>query len=168
MRVLKATTENRIRSRRCGEPVASRLATGHRPLTTGFTLIEMLIVVSIMMLLVGMTAAVMRPATESRRTREAARMVNVYLSSARNRAIETGRPCGVLLRCATSGTCAMTLDQCEVPPSYSGLTENSTLVVTAATTSSMATITGTSSDFDISQISVGDTIQLNGQGPWYT
>ncbi|MEN6405312.1 MAG: prepilin-type N-terminal cleavage/methylation domain-containing protein [Thermoguttaceae bacterium] len=165
---------NRVEGERRGasgvaaRPVASPLATGHWPLTTGFTLIEMLIVVSIMMILVGMVATMMRPATESRRTREAARTLNVYLSSARNRAIELGRPCGVVLRCMTSGTCAMTLDQCEVPASYNGLTENSTLVVTAVTTPSMATITGTSSDFDISQISVGDTIQLNGQGPWYT
>ena len=65
------------------------------PSSRGFTLIEMLIVITIMLILVGAAATAMRPATEGRRIREAARAINVYLSSARNRAMETGRPCGV-------------------------------------------------------------------------
>ena len=58
----------------------------------------MLVVVTIMMLLVAVSATAFRPANDSRRIREAARAINVYLGSARNRAMETGRPCGVIFR----------------------------------------------------------------------
>ena len=64
----------------------------------------------------------MTPA-EERRVREAARAVNVYISSARNRAIEIGRPCGVIFRRANGTnfpTASTVLDQCEVPPTYAG------------------------------------------------
>ncbi len=55
----------------------------------------MLIVITIMLMLVTVGLTMMRPDVEGRRIREAARSLNVYLSSARNRAIETGTPCGV-------------------------------------------------------------------------
>ena len=62
----------------------------------GFTLIELLVVVVIIMILLGVMIPAMRPAMESRRTREAARGVNVFLSRARIRAMESGLSCGVL------------------------------------------------------------------------
>ncbi len=84
----------------------------------------MLVVVTIMMILVAVGASQMRPASELRRIREAARAINVYLSTARNRAMETGRPCGVIFHCfGPTVPCAMTADQCEVPPCYAGDTE---------------------------------------------
>ena len=88
-----------------------------RPVPRAFTLIEMLIVITIMVILAVMAANMLGPAMDGRRIREAARAVNVYVSSARNRAMEIGRPCGVTLRCATSAV--MTLDQCEVLGIYS-------------------------------------------------
>ena len=75
-----------------------------RPSSPAFTLIEMLVVVAIMMVLVAAAATRMRPASEARRIRESARALNVYLGSARNRAMETGRPCGVILHRFISGT----------------------------------------------------------------
>ncbi len=51
----------------------------------GFTLIEMLIVIGIMLILVTMAATIMPSATESRRIREAARVGNIYLGSAHPR-----------------------------------------------------------------------------------
>lgn len=101
----------------------------------GFTLIEMLIVVSIMMILVAAGASLFRPAGDSRRTREAARAISGYLSSARNRAMEIGRPCGVIFQRAknsagaVTSSCAMTLQQCEVPPNYSGTSIEDTVLV---------------------------------------
>ena len=58
----------------------------------------MLIVIGIMLIMVAAAATLMQPASESRRIREAARSINIYLSSARNQAMETGRPCGVTFR----------------------------------------------------------------------
>ena len=60
----------------------------------------MLIVISIIMILTVVTLKAIQP-TGDRRVREAAREVNVYISSARNRAIEIGRPCGVIFHRAT-------------------------------------------------------------------
>ena len=85
------------------------------------TLVELLVIISIMVLLTAVAVPAMRPALEGRRAREAARAVNMYLGSARNRAIETGRPCGVMIqRFAGLPQCAMELDQVEVPPPYGG------------------------------------------------
>ena len=133
----------------------------------------MLIVVSIMMLLVVAAATTFRPATESRRIREAARAINVYLSSARNRAMETGRPCGVMLRrFAVSTTppvgCVMTLDQCEVPPCYCGDTEQSTARVQYDATANEIIATLCTSDSPDNLLRNLDLIQFNYQGPCYS
>jgi type II secretory pathway pseudopilin PulG len=90
----------------------------------------MLIVIAIMLLLVAAAATIMPAATESRRVREAARGLNVYLSSARNRAMESGRSCGVTFHFLTGTPCTMNLDQCEVPPTYEGVTQQSVAQVT--------------------------------------
>jgi prepilin-type N-terminal cleavage/methylation domain-containing protein len=92
-----------------------------------FTLVELMVVITIMVIVMGLAATMMRPDIEGRRVREAARMVNVYLSSARNRAIEIGRPCGVVLHRLVNpnGTpspvaAAMSMDQVESPPPFAG------------------------------------------------
>ena len=138
----------------------------------GFTLIEMLIVVSIMMILVVAAATTMQPATESRRIRETARAVHVYLGSARNRAMETRRPCGVVFRQFGTISCAMNADQCEVPPCYCGDMQNSMAQVQLTNlTSTRAWINAAftpSGSFTPTLVSVGDLIQFNCQGPTYT
>lgn len=137
------------------------------PSPRGFTLVEMLVVVSIMMLLVTVAATAFRPADDSRRIREAARSINVYLSSARNRAIETGRPCGVTLRQFDANIpCAMTLDQCKVPPNYCGDIEGS---YAAVEYDGAAIITATLcvDDAPVNLLGDDDLIQFNYQGPWF-
>ena len=92
------------------------------PFRRGVTLVEMLIVISIIVILTAASLKLIAPA-DDRRVREAARAVNVYISSARSRAIEIGRPCGVIFRRATGTnfpTASTVLDQCEVPPPYAG------------------------------------------------
>jgi type II secretory pathway pseudopilin PulG len=141
----------------------------------------MLVVITIMAILLGLAATMMRPDLEGRRTREAARAVNVYFSSARNRAMETGRPCGVILhRVSPAVPAAMSMDQCEVPPTFAG--QNFTSVVRVQDWSASATslpagstvlkaqVQGTSGAIDFSKnlLHRGDLVQLNGQGPWYT
>ena len=133
---------------------------------SAFTLIEMLVVVSIMMILVAAGASVFRPANDSRRIREAARSINVYLSSARNRAMETGRPCGVILRSFNKTAAVMTLDQCEVPPCYCGDIEGSYADV-SYNGANIITATLCNSDAPVKLLRYGDLIQFNYQGPYF-
>ncbi|MCX5654103.1 MAG: hypothetical protein NTY65_05575, partial [Planctomycetota bacterium] len=121
--------------------------------------------ISILMILAAAAANVMRPALDGRRIREAARAVNVYLSSARNRAMETGRPCGVMLRRFGGTPAVMNLDQCEVPPCYAGDTEQSLATVTCNGTTITATLC--SADSPDNLLRFGDFIQFNCQGPCY-
>ena len=86
------------------------------------TLVELLVVVAIMLMLAAVAIPAMRPSMEGRKTREAARAINVYLSSARNRAIESGRPVGVQIErdiASNLSLAGVTLYQVEVPLPYS-------------------------------------------------
>jgi prepilin-type N-terminal cleavage/methylation domain-containing protein len=135
----------------------------------GFTLIEMMIVVGIMMIMIAAAATLMQPASESRRTREAGRAINVYLSSARNRAMQLGRPCGVTFHTFSSPggpPFAMTTDQSEVPPCYAGETDTSAVSLSY---SGGNTVTAIFSEGLVTGFArPGDEIQINGQGPHYT
>ena len=123
----------------------------------------MLIVITIMLLLVTVGLTMMRPDVEGRRIREAARSLNVYLSSARNRAIETGTPCGVTFHNFATPGFALTADQCEVPPCYCGDTEQSTASVTCTGTTITANLCANDSPTNL--LRNGDFIQFNNQGP---
>jgi type II secretory pathway pseudopilin PulG len=134
----------------------------------------MLVVVTIMMLLIAAAATRMRPATEARRIREAARALEVYLGSARNRAMETGRPCGVVLHRFMAGltptSAVMNLDQCEVPPCYSGDTTDAAMQFTSVSTvAGLLTVQTTtpSSSFNNNIVFLGDLIQFDFQGPLF-
>ena len=125
--------------------------------------------------------------------REAARLVSSYISSAKARAIETGRPAGVMIQRyspATIGSAsagaitlpqhANTLVMVEVPPMYAGDTLTSTAVtapLTMSLTWSGVTYTTTpfacltSLPYDVAWqglIRVGDMIRFGYQGRWYT
>jgi prepilin-type N-terminal cleavage/methylation domain-containing protein len=147
----------------------------------GVTLVEMLIVISIMAILTVAALKLMQP-VEDRRVREAARAVNVYISSARNRAMEIGRPCGVIFRRANGTnfpTASMVLDQCEVPPPYAGDETNSLVKVQDWTFRPdglkyfkdgriVLKVQIKDGQFSSNLLRPGDLMQLNGQGPFYT
>jgi len=144
------------------------------PFRRGVTLVEMLIVISIMVILMVGAFKVMQPLAD-RRVREAARAVNVYIASARNRAIEIGRPCGVIFRRATATNtpaAAMVLDQCEVPPPYAGDTTDAAVKIQKINLSPPTLIIQLRiqirmNDFSDNLIRPGDLIRLNNQGPYY-
>ena len=93
----------------------------HKPIRRAVTLVELLIVVSIITLLAAIALPAMQTGMESRRTREAARAVHVFFASAQVRALELGRPVGVMLERSTIDPRACTLvRQVEVPPPYAG------------------------------------------------
>jgi len=99
----------------------------------GITLIELLVVVSILMMLLVVAGPVLTPSLETRRLREAARAVNVFLGAARGQAMQTGRPVGVMLeRLANTPQGASVLYQAEMPPPYTGESMYSRIVVTLA------------------------------------
>ena len=61
----------------------------------GVTLVELLVVVTILMMLAAFAIPAVRPMTEGRRIREAARAIDVFLTRAKIRAVEIQRPVGV-------------------------------------------------------------------------
>ena len=145
----------------------------------GVTLIELLVVMAIFAILAAIAVPMIQPALESRRAREAARAVSVYLGSARNRAMETGRPCGVILRRMDADVNAcMVLEQAEVPAPYGGDTTSADATVYVYSTDGGVTaerwsdtgalqLQATLTDATTTLIHVGDYIQFNNQGYFY-
>ncbi|HEY5311886.1 MAG TPA: hypothetical protein VIK18_05180 [Pirellulales bacterium] len=85
------------------------------------TLIELLVVVTIMLLITGIAIRTVMPAIEGRQIREGARQLNVFINSARNRAMVTGRPMGVWIdRLAGLPEAAVAVSYAQVPEPYSG------------------------------------------------
>jgi prepilin-type N-terminal cleavage/methylation domain-containing protein len=136
----------------------------------GMTLIELLVAISILAILMAVGARMMRFSGEERRTREAARAVDVYISSARNRAMETGRPCGVMIRRMDGlPQCAAVLQQVEVPPPYAGDTLNATAQLQMGPVSGgLATVSAQlTPQINTTLVDPGDLVQFNHQGPMY-
>jgi prepilin-type N-terminal cleavage/methylation domain-containing protein len=105
----------------------SRIIRTAREHSRGFTLMEMLIVIAIMLLLVIATLPRIKQTLEDSKLRESSRQLNSYLAMAKSRAAATGRPCGLwLVPDLVNGTTTPALFQstqlylAEVPPSYSG------------------------------------------------
>ena len=141
----------------------------------GVTLIELLVVVSIMLILTVIAVPMMKPAMESRQIREAARATNVYFGSARNHAMETGRPCGVCLERDPRFLGATTvLRQFEVPSPYAGEFQNSRIRLVPIPNTNKCSVsflpTGQLNPALMTppMILPGDSIQLNYQGHIWT
>ncbi len=157
------------RRARDGRPGTAALGTGAR---RGLTLIELLIVIGVLVALVAVAAPNLRPAVESRRMREAARQVSTYFSSARSRAIELNRPCGVMIeRFAGDPRVGMVLHQVETPPPYAGESLGAVCSVrlTGYSALNQATVAVQfAPSIGLNLVYPGDLIQFNGQGPYFT
>ncbi|TWT88982.1 hypothetical protein Mal64_24730 [Pseudobythopirellula maris] len=96
------------------------------------TLVELLVVAVIVTILISSAIPVLSPAGDDRLLREGSREVNAYLSAAQSRAIQTGRPQGVMLKRLSvdtlngedNGVCIELLTV-EAPPPYAGFTSGS-------------------------------------------
>ena len=147
----------------------------------GMTLVELLVVVAIIMLLAAATIPRLRPEMDRSRIREAARSLQLYLSSARAQAMATGRPCGIqierLANYSAAGVanaiepgCSTVVTQVESPVPYCGDTLSSLATVSVAGPSqTIATVNITfNPQITPTLVSQGDLIQLGCQGPMYT
>jgi Tfp pilus assembly protein FimT len=138
------------------------------------TLIELLMVITIILSMLALAAHRMQLAKDARRNREAARAIAVYFGAARSTALANRRPCGVMLVSAgTTGglqNCVMVLQQCEIPPPYAGDSTGAT--ATVATQQGVpggyqaSNMTGASNMTTL--VHQYDVIQFNYEGPWYT
>jgi type II secretory pathway pseudopilin PulG len=142
-----------------------------RPRRRGITLIELLVVLTVLMILASAALQRLPSGMDQARTREASRAVHLYLNSARQLAMATGRPCGVMIeRLPANPQCSMTLTQVETPAPYGGDSIGAVASVTLTSLSGgTAQVQATfNSGFDNNIVHVNDQIQFNYQGPWYT
>jgi prepilin-type N-terminal cleavage/methylation domain-containing protein len=134
----------------------------------GMTLVELLVVVTIVLLLAAATIPRFQPGIDRSRIREAARSLQLYLSSARNQAIATGRSCGVMIeRLPAEAGCSMLVSQVESPPPYcgDGTPTLANVTVVSAPPGGTATVSVTAG---WTAIKAGDLVQFDYQGPYYT
>jgi len=142
------------------------------PASRGITLVELLIVITILALVTAATIPIMAPAVESRRIRESARLVSGMFTSAQTRAIAAGRPVGIWIERmdpATVGSNAsVMIFLCEVPPPYAGDTTDAKIRITdvSVATSWKGRLTDSNS-VETLPVSPGDFIKINYQGPLY-
>jgi type II secretory pathway pseudopilin PulG len=136
------------------------------------TLVELLVVIVIVMILTAVAIPVMAPNVEQKRIREAARLLSSYITGARARAMEIGRPVGIQFqRLPSNPNSSMTLKYVEVQQPFAGDYFNSTIQVSFS--SSTTPVGGTIERFPsgdstwLGLIKPGDLIQFDHKGNWY-
>ena len=145
---------------------------------SGFTLMELLVTIFILVAITVIALGVAAPDTQQRRLREAARQVELYLHRARSRAQELGRPVGVVVvpyrpaPSAPAAAYALQLFTAEVPEPYVAGSPTARIRVERV---ELSPPPGTPVYFVLRNtdtgwqglVRVGDLVQLNHQGPWY-
>ena len=105
----------------------------------GVTLMELLVVATIILIVTAASVPTIKPMMESQLTKQAGSTVSTYLNRARARAMATGRPCGVTFEHFAGtydpdtdfGSASLVLRQVETPPYYCGLEQGATVDVYA-------------------------------------
>lgn len=138
--------------------------------TRGVTLLELLIVMTIMVMITAASVPIMLPALKNRQLRESSRLVSSYLSGARALAIENGRPVGVMFERQNDLAFAPTLSYVEVPSPYAGDSIGSKMVVApsgqvtfigvVANVSTLPNAPNVPDDSWVGQIHGGDLVRL--------
>jgi prepilin-type N-terminal cleavage/methylation domain-containing protein len=132
----------------------------------GVTLLELLVVMLILLMVTAAAIPIVVPAMQNRRMRESARLVSSYFATARSRAIETGRPVGVVIERFNGQPFGMLLSQVEVPPPYAGDFVNSRIAIDNTTNAKITDfVTGDSLWKGL--VTYGDQVELDYRGPTY-
>lgn len=158
------------------------------PIRRGMTLSELLIVVAIIGLLAVTVLPALGTTTDSRRTREAARLVSGYCARAQGAAIGQADLTGLMITPSGSTSLASEMRLARVPPPYTGAVFNAKLAVQSGTfpfnsgtcvalpESACPTLNATpaSSPLEIEDIATNlvnvqpqDTIRFDGEGAVY-
>jgi prepilin-type N-terminal cleavage/methylation domain-containing protein len=136
----------------------------------GFTLVELLVVITIIFMLTAAAIPLVRPALEGRESRDTARAVSMFISGARTRAMELGRPVGVMIqRDPAQPHIGVRMSLAMVPEPYTGDTPQSMARIEFLTSTSEYVINQFLQN-DVgwgNQVRIGDLIQFNMQGPWW-
>jgi len=136
----------------------------------GMTLIELLVVVAIIGLLAVTVLPNVASTTESRRSREAARVTSSFFAKAQSRAI--GRPewagFAIVPPNATS-VFALDLFQANVPQIYRGESNTASLTLSGSAWKRAITYSAdvTLPILTTRSVATGDLIRFDGRGPWY-
>jgi type II secretion system protein H len=144
----------------------------------GLTLVELLVVITILMLVTAATVPLMAPVTGQRKVRESARLLAGMLAQAQARALSSGRPVGVWIERLSSqdgdarANTALDLFLCEVPPPYTGLDPNAECSISQGPGNNLLVdIHDKQRRPDVipqGWVHGGDRIRLNYRGPYYS
>lgn len=142
------------------------------PRRPGLTLLELLIVIAVATLLLAAAVPLLRLSLQGRKVREAAREVHLFLTQARARAVELGRPVGVLIRRAdpafpNGSFFSQQLYLVESPPPYAGDDSSAHAIIPSPTLNVSFSAQLNSSALATQLVSVGDLIQFDFQQPLY-
>ena len=139
----------------------------------GMTLVELLVVITILGLLAVTVLPSLATSAESRRTRETTRMVSSFISKAQGRAIGRQEWSGLKLVATntTTSLAAIDLFLADVPDAYRGDTTSAALTISGTPSSTMATaVPANAGDISFSGsvgIQPGDPIRFDGRGTLY-
>jgi prepilin-type N-terminal cleavage/methylation domain-containing protein len=139
----------------------------------GYTLVELLIVIMIALLLMVVSLPTIKSVMEDARPREASRILNTMIFTAKARAAQFGNPVGIEFvydQNAVAGSARCTqMYMCEIPPIYAGDITDARVTVNTSMTPWEFTFPGTSAGFLTSLLDSSNQFQIriNHRGPWY-
>ena len=140
----------------------------------GYTLVELLIVIVIALLLMVVSLPTLKSVMEDARPREASRILNTMVFTAKARAAQSGNPAGIEFvydpnAVAGSARCTQ-MYMCEIPPIYAGDTTNARVTVDTSMSPWVLNFSSGSADSLPSLLDASNQfwIRINHRGPWYT
>lgn len=135
----------------------------------GMTLVELLVVVTIIGLLVITVVPNVASTQENRQAREAARTVSSFIAKAHARAIGRTAWSGFMLVPLASGTAVVDMHLADSPDPYRGDNTASTLVIVTPTSATTRTGTNQTIGTGTNVVSSNgtDLIRFGGRGPFY-
>jgi prepilin-type N-terminal cleavage/methylation domain-containing protein len=135
----------------------------------GMTLVELLVVVSIVVILFATAIPIMRPALKDRKLREGSRQINTFIINAKARAAESGRPHGIwIVRNNDNPDLRDSSYQifiAETPIPFAGDTLNANCTLGDTDNDGFVDAVEFTDTYDV--VKTGDLIQIDYKGPKY-